>query len=95
MCGKAGRCVRMEGLPNRQALRRPQCGREGKIEYSRFCHDHEGTYALPVDEVIHDVRSHVGSIQVQVKESMIIPHRHRALDGERVSHRWIGFMSFC
>lgn len=61
--------------------------------YSRFCHDHECAYPLPINEVIHDVRSHVRSIHIQVKKGMVVPHRHRALDAKGMSHGGIGFLS--
>ena len=40
----------------------------GTGRHSRFCHDHERTYPLSINEVVHDVRSHVRRVHVQVKQ---------------------------
>ena len=45
----------------------------------RSGHDHKSLNTLPVNEVVHDVRSHVGSAEIEVKELVIVAHRHRSL----------------
>lgn len=48
----------------------------------RSGHDHKSLNTLPVNEVVHDVRSHVRSVEIQIKECMVVPHRERPKYGE-------------
>ena len=53
----------------------------------RFRHDNQRPDAFALNEVVHDVRSHVRRIQIQVKERMVVAHRHGTLHIERVLNR--------
>jgi len=55
----------------------------------RFGHHHQCSDALSLYEVIHDVRSHVRSIDIELKECVIVPGRHCPLHLQGVLDRWV------